>query len=62
MPISHSKYELITELKNTVTHMTIVRQRLGTHVPEVTLSTVEGRALLGNGSVDTFLQEQINTQ
>jgi hypothetical protein len=34
--------------------MTIARQRFGKHVPEVTLSRVEGYLLLGNGSLDTF--------
>jgi hypothetical protein len=32
-----------------VTNMTIATQRFGKHVPEVTLSTVEGRLLLDNG-------------
>jgi hypothetical protein len=34
---------------NTVTHMTIARQRLGKHIPGVMLSTTEGHTLLGNG-------------
>jgi hypothetical protein len=42
--------------------MTIARQRLGKYVPEVTLSTVEGRPLLGNGSLDAFPQQRIGTQ
>jgi hypothetical protein len=36
-----------------VTHMTIARQRLGKHIPGVTLSTIKGHPLLGNGSIDT---------
>jgi hypothetical protein len=31
-----------------VTHMTIAGQRLGKHIPEITLSTTEGHQLLGN--------------
>jgi hypothetical protein len=31
--------------------MTTARQRFGKHVPELTLSTVEGRPLLHNGSL-----------
>jgi hypothetical protein len=41
--------------------MTIARQRIGKHIPEVTLSTV-GYPLPGNGSLDTFPQQQISTQ
>jgi hypothetical protein len=36
--------------------MTIARQRLGKHVPEITLSTIEGYPLLGSGSLGTFPQ------
>jgi hypothetical protein len=36
-----------------VTYMTIVRQRLGKHFPQVTLSTIEGQPLLGNGPINT---------
>jgi hypothetical protein len=39
---------------NIVTHMTIARQQLGKHIPEVTLSTIEGYALLGNGPINTY--------
>jgi hypothetical protein len=42
--------------------MTIDRQRLGKHIPEVTLSIVEGHPLLGNESLDTFPQQQISTK
>jgi hypothetical protein len=45
-----------------VTHNTIARQRLGKLVPEVTLSTIEGRQLLCNGSINTFTQQRINTK
>jgi hypothetical protein len=41
--------------------MTTARQRLGNQLPEVTLSTIEGRPLLGNRSLDMFPQQQINT-
>jgi hypothetical protein len=33
--------------------MPIARQRLGKHIPEVTLSTIEGYPLLGNGQINT---------
>jgi hypothetical protein len=33
--------------------MSIARQRLGKHIPEVTFSTIEGNQLLGNGSIST---------
>jgi prephenate dehydrogenase len=39
--------------------MTTIRQRLGKHVPEVTLSTVGGHPLLGNGSLETSQQQRI---
>jgi hypothetical protein len=42
--------------------MTIASQRPGKHVPEVTLLTIEGRPLLGNGSLDTFSQQRISTK
>jgi hypothetical protein len=48
--------------QDNVTHMTITRQRLCKHIPEVTLSTIEGRLLPGNGSLNTFPQERISTQ
>jgi hypothetical protein len=35
-----------------VTHMNIARQRLGKHIPEVTLSIIEGHPLLGNGPIN----------
>jgi hypothetical protein len=35
-----------------VTHMTIVRKRLRKHIPEVTLSIIEGHPLPGNGSIN----------
>jgi hypothetical protein len=38
---------------NIVTHMTIAGQRLGTRIPEVTLSTIEGYPVLGNGAINT---------
>jgi hypothetical protein len=37
---------------NTMTHLTIATQWLDKHVPEVTLSTVEERPSLSNGSLD----------
>jgi hypothetical protein len=37
-----------------VTHMPIVRQRLGKNIPEVMLSTVEGHLLLGNEPTNTY--------
>jgi hypothetical protein len=37
-----------------VTHMTIARQRIGKHISEVTLSTVEGYPLLGSKSLGTL--------
>jgi hypothetical protein len=36
-----------------MTHMTIARQLLGKHIPEVTLSTMESRPLPGNGLINT---------
>jgi hypothetical protein len=38
---------------DTETHMPIARQRLGKHIPEVTLSTIEGHPSLGNGPINT---------
>jgi hypothetical protein len=38
---------------NIVTHMPIARQRLDKHIPEVTLSTIEGHSLLGIGPINT---------
>jgi hypothetical protein len=38
---------------NIVTHMPIARQRFGKHIPEITLSTIEGYILLGNGPINT---------
>jgi hypothetical protein len=40
-------------LYNIVTHMPLARQRLGKHIPEVTLSTTEGHPLLGKGPIKT---------
>jgi hypothetical protein len=42
--------------------MTIARQWFDKYVPEVTLSTIEGRPFLGNGSLDTFTQHKINEE
>jgi hypothetical protein len=42
-------------------NMTIATQRFDERVPEVMLSTVEGHQLLGNGWLDTFPQQRINT-
>jgi hypothetical protein len=42
--------------------MTIARQRFGENFPEVTLSTMEGRPLLGSGSLSMFPQQRIGTQ
>jgi hypothetical protein len=47
---------------NNVTHITIARQRLGKHIPEVMLSTKEGHPLPGNGSLNIFPQQRISTQ
>jgi hypothetical protein len=35
-----------------VTHMSIAKQRLGKHIPEVTLSTIEEHPLLGKGPIN----------
>jgi hypothetical protein len=35
-----------------VTHMPIARQRLGKHIPQVTLSTIEEHPLLSNGTIN----------
>jgi hypothetical protein len=48
--------------KSTVTRKTTAKQWLARHVREVTLSTIEGRSLLGNKSLDTFPQQRINTR
>jgi hypothetical protein len=40
-----------------MTHMHIDRQRLGKHIPEVTLPTI-GHPLLGNGSINTHSRHQ----
>jgi hypothetical protein len=40
-----------------VTHMPIARQRLHS-IPEVTISTIEGQPLLGNGSINTHSWQQ----
>jgi hypothetical protein len=59
---------LVTELNfisdwlNIVTHMTIARQRLGKRIPELTLSIIVGRPLLGSESLGTFPQQRIDTQ
>jgi hypothetical protein len=42
--------------------MTIAGQRLGEHIPEVTLSAVEGHLLPGNGSLHTFPQHAIKVE
>jgi hypothetical protein len=47
---------------NIVMHMTIARQRLSKRVPVVTLTTMEGRPLLGKGSLNTFPQQRRSTQ
>jgi hypothetical protein len=60
--LAYRPYTHTMDIKNTVTHMTIVRQRLGKHIPEFTLSTIEGRSLLGNRLLDTFPQQRINTR
>jgi hypothetical protein len=39
---------------NIVTNMTIARQRIGKHIPEMTLSIVEGPPLLASKSQHTF--------
>jgi hypothetical protein len=44
--------------KYIVTHMPIARQRLAKHIPEITLSTIEGHALLGNGPINTHSRQQ----
>jgi hypothetical protein len=36
-----------------MTHMTIARQRLGKHIPKVSLSTIQGHQLLGNEPINT---------
>jgi hypothetical protein len=36
-----------------VTHMSIARQQLGKHIPEVTLSTIERHQLADNGYINT---------
>jgi hypothetical protein len=36
-----------------VKHMPIAKQRLGEHIPEVTLSKIEGYPLLDNGPIIT---------
>jgi hypothetical protein len=58
--ISHSPRS--DDINNIVTHITIARQRLGKHVPEVTLSTMEENMLLGSGSLGMFLQQRIGVQ
>jgi hypothetical protein len=40
-------------IENIVTHMPIAKQRLSKHIPEVTLSTIEGHSLLGNEQINT---------
>jgi hypothetical protein len=45
-------------VESVVTHMLIARQRLGKHIPEVTLSTIEGHPLLGNGPINTHYLQQ----
>jgi hypothetical protein len=36
-----------------VMYMPIARQRLGKHIPEVILSTIDGYLLLGKGPINT---------
>jgi hypothetical protein len=36
-----------------LTHIPNTRQRLGKHIPEVTLSTIEREPFLGNGPINT---------
>jgi hypothetical protein len=38
--------------------MPVVRQWLGKHIPEVTLSIIEGNPLLGNGPINTHSRQQ----
>jgi hypothetical protein len=44
-----------------VTDLTIARQRFGTHIPDITQSTVEGPPLLGSNSLGTFRSNGHNT-
>jgi hypothetical protein len=61
--VAHILY-LYSDLNNNniVTHIPIARQRLGKHIPEVMLSTIEGHRLPGNGSLNTFPPQQIRKQ
>jgi hypothetical protein len=43
-----------------VTHMTIFRQRLSEHIPDITLSTI-GHPLPGNGSLNVFVARNKHT-
>jgi hypothetical protein len=56
-PPSHLSLTAVSsELKQSsnciLTHMSIARQRLDKQIPEVTLLTIEGCALLGNGPIN----------
>jgi hypothetical protein len=51
------KFEVTSKLEEylnniIVTHMPFGRQRLGKHIPKITLSTIEGHPLLGNGPIN----------
>jgi hypothetical protein len=43
---------------NIVTHMTIAKQMLGKHIPEVTLSTIEGHPFLSNETINIYSSQQ----
>jgi hypothetical protein len=57
-----NKILVLFESINIVSHMAIARQQLGKYIFEVRLSTIEGHALPGNVSLNTFLQQRISTQ
>jgi hypothetical protein len=42
------------KLNDIVTHMTIARQRLGKHIPGVTLSKIEGQSRILNNRRSVF--------
>jgi hypothetical protein len=44
---------VLDKRQHIVTYMPIARQRFGKHIPEVTLSTIEGHPLLGNEPLNT---------
>jgi hypothetical protein len=47
-----SHHSCLACMLNTVMRMAIARQRLGNHIPEITISKIVGHPVLGNGPIN----------